>query len=312
MEVVMKYMELKTVLAVYEECSFSQAAKRLYVSQPAVSQNITHLENELNHQLFIRDNAKIVPTPTCEKFVKYAKQIEDLWNALEKEIKCLPSETNSTLHIGTTSFFFRFLSHKLKELFPSKDNNIPYTIIEDNAFNIERMTNDGLLDFCFTRSPLYFPELMLEPLFTEEILFALPINHPACKDYPICEGSSLPFINLSDFTDSPFIMINNPRITPLCMKMCREAGFEPHISLQPVSWEHVSLGINVHASVGFLSNLHIRNDNFKALRFFRINSKHAQLQHVAAYSSSRGLTKNGRKYINSFRTYINMTLNEWE
>ena len=44
----MKYSDLEKVLAIYEERSFTAAAKRLYLTQPAISQNIALLEKELN------------------------------------------------------------------------------------------------------------------------------------------------------------------------------------------------------------------------------------------------------------------------
>lgn len=83
----MTYADLEKVLASYEEHSFTAAARRLYMSQPAVSQNILRLEKELNVQLFVRDNGTIIPTPACEAFVSYAARIRELWKELEKEME---------------------------------------------------------------------------------------------------------------------------------------------------------------------------------------------------------------------------------
>ena len=104
----MKYTDIEKVLAIYEERSFTAAAKRLYMTQPAISQNIAQLEKELNVLLFVRDNGKIIPTPACDAFIGYASKIRNLWNELEKEMKA--HQPNHILPIGTTSFFFRFLS----------------------------------------------------------------------------------------------------------------------------------------------------------------------------------------------------------
>lgn len=298
----MKYTDIEKVLAIYEERSFTAAAKRLYMTQPAISQNIAQLEKELNVLLFVRDNGKIIPTPACEAFIGYASQIRDLWNELEKEMKT--HQPNHILHIGTTSFFFRFLSYQTEAMYGNRKPDIQYTIIEDSAGNVERMTHEGKLDFCFTRSPLHHKALKYEPFFTEEILFALPADHPVCKQYPPCEQNPYPTIDLAEFKDSNFVMVNNARITPLCYKICENSGYRPKVSMQPVSWEHVIMGIRTGRGVGFISNLHIKKDDNNDLRFFHINSDLSKLEHVVAYRSSYDLSTDARTFINSFRVYV--------
>ena len=292
----MKYSDLEKVLAIYEERSFTAAARRLYLTQPAISQNIAQLEKELNVLLFVRDNGKIIPTQACETYVSYASQIRDLWQKLEKEMKA--HQPDHILHIGTTSFFFRFLSYKSEAMFGSRKPDFQYTIIEDSAGNVERLTQEGKMDFCFTRAPLHQTGLKFEPFFTEEILFALPADYPASRENPY------PTIDLAEFRDSNFVMVNNARITPLCYKICEHSGYMPRITMQPVSWEHVIMGIRTGRGVGFLSNLHIKKDDNADLRFFHINSDLAKLEHVVAYRSSYDLSSDARAFIDSFRKYV--------
>jgi len=297
-----KYSDLEKVLAIYEERSFTAAARRLYLTQPAISQNIAQLEKELNVLLFVRDNGKIIPTQACETYVSYASQIRDLWQKLEKEMKA--HQPDHILHIGTTSFFFRFLSYKSEAMFGSRKPDFQYTIIEDSAGNVERLTQEGKMDFCFTRAPLHQTGLKFEPFFTEEILFALPADHPVCQRYPASRENPYPTIDLAEFRNSNFVMVNNARITPLCYKICEHSGYMPRISMQPVSWEHVIMGIRTGRGVGFLSNLHIKKDDNADLRFFHINSDLAKLEHVVAYRSSYDLSSDARAFIDSFRKYV--------
>lgn len=302
----MKYSDLQKVLTIYETRSFTAAAKRLYLTQPAISQNISQLEKELNVLLFVRDNGRVIPTAACEAFVAYASQIQNLWQDLEKEMAIY--QPNHTLRIGTTSFFFRFLSYKAELIFSSKKPDFQYTIIEDSAGNVERMTYEGKLDFCFTRAPLHHTSLKFEPFFTEEILFALPADHPICQQYPTSEQDPYPTIDLSAFRSSNFVMVNNIRITPLCYKMCENAGYIPNVTMQPASWEHVIMGIRTGRGVGFLSNLHIKKGDNSDLRFFHIQSDLAKLEHIIAYRSSYDLSPDARSFINSFREYVRNTL----
>ena len=305
----MKYSDLRKVLAIYEEQSFTAAARRLYISQPALSQNIAQLEHELGVLLFVRESGRVSPTPACEQFVSYATRIQELWQQLETEMHALGAD--DFLRIGTTSFFFRFLSHRTEALFAGKQLAFQYNIIEDSARNIERMTSEGKLDFCFTRAPLYYSSLRTEPLFIEEIFLALPADHPACASIPPEGNNPFPFIDLAAFRQSDFVMVNNPRITPLCLQMCERAGYSPRIALQPSTWEHVIMGIRSGSGVGFLSNLHIDRENNAGLRFFRIRSDLAKLQHVVAWRSSYTFSPGARTFIDSFRSYVQSSLHSF-
>lgn len=302
----MKYSDLQKVLEIYKTRSFTAAAKQLYLTQPAISQNISQLEKELNVLLFVRDNGRVIPTAACETFVAYASQIQDLWKELEKEMAVY--QANHTLRIGTTSFFFRFLSYKAERIFSTKKPDFQYTIIEDSAGNVERMTYEGKLDFCFTRAPLHHTSLKFEPFFTEEILFALPADHPICQQYPSSEQNPYPTVDLAAFRSCNFVMVNNIRITPLCYKMCENAGYVPSVTMQPASWEHVIMGIRTGRGVGFLSNLHIKRGDNADLRFFHIQSDLAKLEHIIAYRSSYDLNPDARSFINSFREYVRSSL----
>lgn len=66
---------LRIFLTVVEECSFTKAANKLGISQPAVSQNIAELEKMTGGMLFERLRGKVQITPEGEVFEKYARGI---------------------------------------------------------------------------------------------------------------------------------------------------------------------------------------------------------------------------------------------
>lgn len=66
--------QLQTFVQVYETGSMVQCAKQLFISQPAVSQQIKKLETELNAELFFHCKGKITPTEYGHAFYPYAKR----------------------------------------------------------------------------------------------------------------------------------------------------------------------------------------------------------------------------------------------
>ncbi len=96
-------MELRTLryfMAVIEEGSITNASKRLHVTQPTLSRQLSDLEQGLGRQLFTRSHAGIIPTEHGAMLAKYAESIISLADKAEADI-ALPSKTVAgSVHIG--------------------------------------------------------------------------------------------------------------------------------------------------------------------------------------------------------------------
>ncbi|MCL2008054.1 MAG: LysR family transcriptional regulator [Treponema sp.] len=295
-------MDINNVLAVHETLSFTKAAERLHISQSAVSQSIAKLEKELNILLFVRNNNKLYSTPACEIFLETGRQILKLCQKLESDMGEISGRYNSFLRIGISSFFFWLLSNRSKLIRELKKLDFQYEFIQDRSANIEKMVENSQLDFGFVRAPVQNKLLECEPLFTEKIMLAVSNSHPICKSM---SDIQFPTIDLKEFQNEPFIMINNPRITPICMKLCEDADIKPVIALHTSSWDHVYDYIKTGRAVGFLSCLYAeKDDENRPVRLFNTNSPHAYTEHVVAYLSQTIISPNARKFINMTREYI--------
>lgn len=71
----MHFRQLETFVTVYETKSFAASARSLFVSQPAVSQQIRSLEEEIGFPLFARNRHSVVPTEQGERFYPYVKRL---------------------------------------------------------------------------------------------------------------------------------------------------------------------------------------------------------------------------------------------
>ena len=74
------------VYTVYEEKSFTKAAQKLYVSQPALSGAIKKLEIELGYPIFDRGGKEVTPT---ELGMKYIKAVQEIL-VIQKNLRSLP------------------------------------------------------------------------------------------------------------------------------------------------------------------------------------------------------------------------------
>lgn len=145
---------LEIFIKVAEYRSFTIASQVLYVSQPAVSHAIKHLEKELNVQLFYRDKRNgLIITEVGKKILTLARQMENLDNCIYQvafqennlisgrlKIASLPSLTSS------------YISKSLK-IFHEKYPNVTIEIKEGTPKEIMQMVESYTVDFALSTSP---------------------------------------------------------------------------------------------------------------------------------------------------------------
>ena len=116
----MNTFQLSCFMAVAEYLNFTQAAEKLHVTHPAVSQQIQSLEKELNVKLFQRTTRTVRLTEEGKAFLQDAQQIVDLSERAKKRLSSAIEGTIETLAIGCYNFPCMFLlSDTLEMLQPS-------------------------------------------------------------------------------------------------------------------------------------------------------------------------------------------------
>lgn len=93
--------QLSTFVTVVSEGSMTAAADKLYLTQPAVSQQIRNLEEELGCELLVRGVRQVKPTPQGEVLFEYARKIINLTQQAEVAIKSIGTQMRGQLRIGT-------------------------------------------------------------------------------------------------------------------------------------------------------------------------------------------------------------------
>ena len=98
----MQLVELRTFLAVAEEKSFSAAAQRLHITQPAISKRIQSLENHLCTNLFDRIGKRVYLTEAGNLLIERAETMLRLAKDTEKEIFNLNDTISGRLNLATS------------------------------------------------------------------------------------------------------------------------------------------------------------------------------------------------------------------
>lgn len=131
----------KTLMVLAKNQSFTKTAQQLFITQPAVSQQINSLEEELQFDLVLRDHGKISLTPAGLSLAKFAQQVELEGN---KVITALKTDTETFKMGCTLSLSSTLLPQFLQHL--SGQTNITTTKI-NNTQHILQDIRDGKVDF---------------------------------------------------------------------------------------------------------------------------------------------------------------------
>lgn len=200
----MRIQQLEYLERIVEAGSINEAAKRLFLTQPSLSNAVKELENEMGIQIFQRSSGGISLTAEGREFMTYSKQILDQVNLMNERYKNGQQRKQS---FSVSAQHYALVVHAFVELIKSVNaNEYQFTLRETETQNI---FND-LAQFKSELGILYtngFNQKIMQRLFKENNLVFTPLfvakPHIFVSRYnPLTSKSS---VNLSDLEDYPYL-----------------------------------------------------------------------------------------------------------
>ena len=174
----MTLTELKYIVAVARERHFGRAAESCFISQPSLSVAVRKLEDELGVHLFERHFQEISLTPIGEAIVEQAQKVLDEVHHIEEIALQGQDPLCGPLRLGViftiSPYLMPGLVHKMLQLAPK----MPLILTENYTGELLEQLRAGQIDVAIMALPIHEPGLMLAPLYDEELVVAVPHNHP--------------------------------------------------------------------------------------------------------------------------------------
>ncbi len=199
--------ELKYVLAIHTYGTMAKASQHLYISQPALSKYIQNLEDTLNVELFHRNNGRLSLTFAGEQYVSAATKMLEIFEHLENELSDVQNAAKGRIRLGISTYRGPYLLPKVISKFHREYPNIDLNVTEESAENLEQMLSRGELDIAILNLPLSLPNLEYTPILEEEILLAIPPDHPKADMGIEKEGCKYPWIDLKHFENDSYVLM---------------------------------------------------------------------------------------------------------
>lgn len=192
--------QLRVFLAAAEEKNFSAAAKRLHLSQSAVSQNIQALEKAYGVELFIRRGRSVELSEEGESIIPTAREVINAARLLEDSLQNVHNEVGGELIIGCSTSAGKYLMPTLLSTFQRQYSAVlPRVKVMGRGQVFERLLSETI-PIGISSKQLDHHDLESVPLFEDHVIL---IAHP---DHPWAEyGRALP----ADLIDQPMIVREN-------------------------------------------------------------------------------------------------------
>ena len=172
--------KLETLIKVNETRSFTKAAELLSLTQPAVSQHIRQLEQDLGATLFIRGEGPLKLTQEGEIAIKYAKRIQTLYQNLEQSLGDQKRHI-TRLSVGITHTSESNIMVEVLARYSSLNAGCRITIISDTINNLYNKLKTYELDLAIVEGKIVdnnFNSVMLD---TDSLILAVSNHNPLSK-----------------------------------------------------------------------------------------------------------------------------------
>lgn len=297
----MDFRQLQYILKVAEERNFSKAAKKLYISQPSLSQYIANVERQLGVQLFNRSTTPLTLTYAGELYIDTAKSILYLKDQLLSQTDDIANLKRGRIGIGISPFRSTYLLPSILPLFHESYPGIDIILMEGTMAELLDFATNGITDFTITTLPIPEELLAYDPIMTEEILVALPPKHFLSKRLPDANrgSASRPSLDLAALRNEPFIFLKpGQQMHQVANELCKKAGFKPKIILEMKSIEAAHALVASGLGVTFLPETLVKIGKMKEFpTYFSIEGLKPTRTIVVAYRKGRYLSKAAQKFI---------------
>lgn len=167
----------RTFLDIMRSGSFIATAERLHITQTAVTARIHNLENQLSCRLFVRNRAGARLTADGERFVAYATQLVQTWEAARRDLP-LPRGSGDLLTLGAEISLCNPLMlawvQRLHQVLPA---HAVRSVVTSGSL-LQQQLDLGVLDAALVHQPEYWPNLQVEQLLEEKLIQVVQTLNP--------------------------------------------------------------------------------------------------------------------------------------
>ena len=291
------------VRTIVEEGSISDAAKRLNISQPALSARVRKLEDVYGIQVFKRNRRPMTLTDEGRMYLEYAAKAQNLDKEFRKSVEQADQLLTGELVVGGTHLYTcQFLPPAVRE-FSSRYPGVDVRVVNEKAPVLTSMAAKGKIDLFITNAEKKAAGISYEPLFPVSMYFCVPSSYPVNREFQ--ENG----FDLAKLEDCPFILLDKSQYMGSTLrKLFRRYGIDParriYTDQAITALALAEAGVGVALMYGSPTEPNPELDDSTTCRY-TTDDEEMRVQISVAYAENASLSPAARVFIDTLKESSN-------
>ena len=241
---------LNIFLTAAELASFSEAGRKLNLSQPAISQTVHTLERNFGVQLFIRQGRSIRLTEAGQLLQRLGKELLTNSNRLEETMQSLQGVVVGEMTIGCSTTSGKYLLPGVIAKFRQRYPQLRINVSIHSRDTVFKRLMSGDIPLGVSSKIIEYGEVEYLELYTDEVILIVPANHPWAKSH---------YIYPDDLLDAPLILREeNAGTRDVLMEGLRQHDILPdmlNVVMTLGNAEAIEMAVEEGIGISFVSRL---------------------------------------------------------
>jgi DNA-binding transcriptional LysR family regulator len=290
----MEMRQIRFFTAVAEERHFGRAAERMFIAQPALSQQIRRLERELGAQLFDRSARQVRLTPAGEAFLEVARRVS--LQADEATVAAGRAEAGAGslglgVHLPVAAPVLSVLLGHWTRLQPA----VQPRLTSGRSDELVDLVRRREIDVALVDGPVTDRSLSSALVLEDQLVIVLPADHRLAREKTVA---------FADLRDERFVTVarrSSMNLHDRLIELCEAAGFNPEITLEVDDPDLLPMAVAAGQGVGLAASVSVSGRALPGLVWRPVADARATVALVAV-SAGNGTTAQTREFLHLVET----------
>ncbi len=251
----MELRHLKYFEAVARHSHVTRAAAELHIAQPALSKQVSQLEQELGVALFDRVGRNVRLTEAGEALLPHVRAVLAQIESARAEMSERVGLRRGRARIGTPPSVGTQLLPKALAAFNKRYPGIELRLCEAGIQTLLELLESGMADLAIATLPVEDQALTVVPLFTESIVVAVSKEH---------RFANRTTVTLSELSEDAWVLSpNNYELRDATLNACQKAGFKPRVVLDGGEMDTLLRLVEAGVGIALVPSLVLQNTSHR-------------------------------------------------
>jgi DNA-binding transcriptional LysR family regulator len=285
----MDFDQLKTFQLVCRLKSFSRAAERSGVTQPAISAQIRSLENEVGARLFDREGGKVTFTAAGRLFEPFAEHCLQCHSHILAGVSELYQSPRGEISVSTSESTSLYVLPSVFAQFKKLYSRVHLSIVRAERSRTLEAVFSREVDFGIVSLPVKDSRLLVHSIHKDEVVLVTPAAHPL---------AGRESVKLDEILHMPLLMMKHGRQREKINQFFHSRDVQPRLAMELESSELMKRLINAGIGIGFLPRTNVQEDEAAGtLKTTRVEGMRVQRELGLVFRKDKTLTRAAHAFL---------------